>query len=48
MKEIIFFQNPKFKFSFAWYDLWVGFFIDAEKRKIYFCPLPAVLFTIKF
>lgn len=24
----------------AWYDLWVGFFIDTKKRKVYFFPIP--------
>lgn len=48
MTEKIFFQNNRFKFSFAWYDIWIGFFIDKEKRKIYFCPIPTLLFTIKF
>jgi hypothetical protein len=46
MKEIIFYQSNKFKFSFAWYDLWIGFFIDSKKKKLYFCPIPMFLFTI--
>lgn len=48
MKEIIFYQNPYFKFSFAWYDLWVGLFIDTNKKKLYFCPIPTILFTVTF
>ena len=24
----------KIKFIFAWYDLWIGMFIDKNKRKI--------------
>lgn len=32
--------------SFAWYDLWVGVFIDRRKRRIYVCPLPCLLLTI--
>lgn len=26
----------------AWYDLWVGFYIDCEKRRVYFFPLPCL------
>lgn len=27
---------------FAWYDLWVGLFIDRKERKVYFFPIPCV------
>ncbi len=33
--------------KFAWYDIWVGVFIDTKKRIIYICPLPMLLITIK-
>ncbi len=46
MKEIIFYQNSKFKFSFAWYDFWIGFFIDTTKKKLYLCLLPTLLITL--
>jgi len=36
----------KVSFSFAWYDLWIGAFIDAKKSKIYICPVPCFLITI--
>lgn len=26
----------------AWYDLWVGCFINTKKRHVYFFPLPCV------
>lgn len=27
---------------FAWYDLWVGVFVDRPKRRIYIFPIPCV------
>lgn len=38
------FRYPRWRLKpiFAWYDLWVGVFIDREKRKIYFFPVPCV------
>lgn len=27
---------------FAWYDLWVGVYIDRTKRTIYVLPLPCI------
>lgn len=27
---------------FAWYDLWVGVFIDRAKRRVYIFPLPCI------
>lgn len=32
--------------SFAWYDLWVGAYIDRKNRVLYVCPLPCVLITV--
>lgn len=46
MTEKILFQNSKFKFSFAWYDLWIGFFVDTNKKRLYICPFPTMLITI--
>ncbi len=48
MKDIQIFKIKNIRLSLAWYDIWVGLFIDSEKRKLYICPLPFVLFTIKY
>ena len=46
MKDIEIFKIKRVRLSVAWYDIWIGFFIDSEKKKLYICPLPCVLFTI--
>lgn len=38
----------KIKFIFVWYDLWIGIFIDKNKRKIYILPLPCIGIVIDF
>ncbi len=37
--------NLNFKFFIAYYDAWVGFYFDADKRILYFCPLPCLVFS---
>jgi hypothetical protein len=36
----------KVKVFFAWYDIWVGVFIDREKKCIYICLLPMIVIKI--
>jgi hypothetical protein len=48
MKDVILFESGRFRFSFAWYDLWIGAFVDSSKRKLYLCLIPTLLLTIKF
>lgn len=33
---------------FAWYDIWVGVFIDRAKRRIYVFPVPMFGVVIQF
>ena len=33
---------------FAWYDLWIGAFWDAGKRRLYVLPLPCIGIVIQF
>ena len=48
MKDIQIFKIKNVRLSLAWYDIWIGLFIDSEKRILYICPLPFVLFTVKY
>ena len=32
----------------AWYDLWIGVFIDRAKRRLYVLPLPCLGFVIEW
>ncbi len=36
------------RFFFAWYDFWVGVFVDTEKRTVYICPLPCCVIQISY
>ena len=27
---------------FAWYDLWIGVFVDTKNRRIYIFPIPCI------
>lgn len=37
-------------FKFAWFDLWIGVFVDKRHNplvtKYYICPLPCCLITV--
>lgn len=38
---------PSVRLIFAWYDLWIGVFIDRPKRRVYVFPLPCIGFVIE-
>ena len=33
---------------FAWYDFWIGLFLDGTKRRLYIFPLPCFGFMLQF
>ncbi|MAZ56194.1 hypothetical protein CL653_00170 [bacterium] len=46
MTDVKIFQTKRICLSFAWYDLWLGVFVDKQNHKLYICPLPTILITI--
>ena len=38
----------KVKPVFAWFDLWVGIYIDRPKKRVFVMPLPCIGFVISF
>ena len=43
----IHFRRPQWKLKplFAWYDIWIGVYIDRKQRRVYFFPIPCVGFV---
>jgi hypothetical protein len=41
-------ENARWRFEFiaAWYDFWVGVYIDREERIVYVFPLPCLGFRV--
>ncbi len=48
MKDYIIFEFKNVKISFAWYDLWIGIFVNTDKRRIYICLIPTLLIIINY
>ena len=46
MKEVPLLIIGKIKVSFAWYDLWIGAYIDRKKKILHICPVPTLLVSI--
>ncbi len=36
----------RIKVYFAWYDLWIGAFIDRKANAIYICLLPTIVIKL--
>lgn len=43
-------KYPEFRIRpmFAWFDFWVGVFVDRKNRQIYVFPLPMIGFQIGY
>jgi hypothetical protein len=41
-------RKLRWKFFFAWFDLWVGGYVDMKKKILYVCPLPCCVFQFWF
>lgn len=33
---------------FAWYDIWVGVFVDTNKRRVYVFPVPMLGLVVDY
>lgn len=38
----------KARVFFAWYDLWIGAFVDRKKRTVYICLIPTIVIKLTF
>jgi hypothetical protein len=47
MRDYKLIEIKNLKISFAWYDLWIGIYIDKSNKKLYICLIPTLLLTIK-
>lgn len=34
-------------FFWAWYDCWIGVYVDRSKRTVYICPLPCCVVKVE-
>jgi hypothetical protein len=40
--------NVKIRPVLAWFDFWVGVYVDREKRRVYVLPLPCIGIRIEW
>lgn len=38
----------KVRFFIAWYDLWIGAYIDTDKKTVYICPTFCCVFAVEW
>ena len=38
----------KVSFLFAWYDLWVGVYVDRKGRRVFIMPVPMMGFVVSW
>jgi hypothetical protein len=38
----------KIKVFVAWYDAWIGVFVDSKKRRVYICPIPCFVVMVEY
>lgn len=38
----------KVRLLFAWYDMWIGAYIDRKNRRLYVLPLPTLGFVVEW
>lgn len=38
-------KQLRWKFEFVWFDLWIGLFYQQKTGKLFFCPLPCLVFS---
>jgi hypothetical protein len=41
-------RERRVRVKFAWYDLWVGAYIDRAKSVLYICPFPTLLVEVRY
>lgn len=46
MKDVRLLSLGRVTVAWAWYDLWIGAYIDRKNKILYICPFPTLLLTI--
>lgn len=34
--------------QFKWYDLWIGMYFDTQRKLLYICIIPTIVFVFKY